>query len=277
MRLYLTPIDDDGEILVYKGDFMYSRTQVTAGKMHTLKIEEPDSFKEVESGALQGRMFSSNVWRVVMGRGVAAVYNGIDTLGGSVRPPEPSEKPRVRWLAYGSSITHGAQAISVHTAYVHQAALLLGVDVMNVGLSGACLCEPVVAEHLATRGDWDFITLELGINMRARMNSEEFEKYAGGLINTVATKNPDKQVYTISIFTNGSEFYENKENVTHIRNMDFIRIVKEQSAKYKNVRYIDGREVLSDPTGLACDLVHPSDYGHILMGHNLARIIGSQT
>lgn len=37
--------------------------------------------------------------------------------------------------------------------------------------------------------------------------------------------------------------------------------------------YIDGRTILTDPTGLRTDLVHPNDEGMQEMGLNLASLI----
>ena len=37
------------------------------------------------------------------------VFHGIDAFGADIRPPRADEKPALRWLAYGSSITHSSR------------------------------------------------------------------------------------------------------------------------------------------------------------------------
>ena len=40
-----------------------------------------------------------------------------------------------------------------------------------------------------------------------------------------------------------------------------------------NLYYIEGTKIMDSGSYLCYDMVHPSDYGHIRMGENLARII----
>ena len=106
-----------------------------------------------------------------LGRGRLQPGQGITELAIAKKPGE-DEKPRRRWLAYGSSITN------VGSWYVHHAALRLLADVFNKGMCGSCLCEPEVAGWLPSCESWDFATLELGVNMRGGFSAMEFEKRA---------------------------------------------------------------------------------------------------
>lgn len=40
-----------------------------------------------------------------------------------------------------------------------------------------------------------------------------------------------------------------------------------------NLIYIDGKSIMDSGSYLSFDLCHPSDYGHIRMGENLAEIV----
>jgi len=181
---------DQLEVRIFRGDFELDKRQIPPGQTETLEINEPapDAFIAPEPAHLRFG-FAPNVWRVQFGRG-PGFFLGIDGLGGNLRPPRLDELPTARWLAYGSSITN-----SHLDGYPHVAARRLGVDVLNKGLSGACHCEPEVADWLATGCEWDFASLELGVNMRG-MSPEEFATRAGYLVRRVVEENPSKPVST---------------------------------------------------------------------------------
>ena len=115
--------------------------------------------------------------------------------------------------------------------------------------------------------------MSLKYTMAKVFTSEEFEQRAKYMIDTVALQNQEKPVIAISIFPNCAEYKLDKNNSSHIRNMEFMEILKRicRDSTYKNLYFIEGRKILTDPAGLSCDLLHPSDYGHILMGENLAK------
>jgi lysophospholipase L1-like esterase len=272
VRLYLSALDADGEVLVYNGYFFHGKYSLKSGVVTTLHLEKNERFTELKPEILEGYPFSHNVWRIFFSRGFSAVYHGIDTFGNAVRPPMESEVPKLKWLAYGSSITHGSVSLTHNNSYIEQAARRLGVDVMCAGLSGSCMCEKVLADHIASRGDWDFATLELGVNMRGPFNAEEFEAQTRYFITKVVESNPEKPVAVITIFPNRAEYFINEQDTSHIRNREFNEILEKicKELNAPNLHLIKGTDILTDFSALSCDLIHPSDYGHILMGENLA-------
>jgi hypothetical protein len=87
--------------------------------------------------------------------GADILLQDIDPLDWKLRPPRPKEKPALKWLAYGSSITNADEF-----GYPLVAAQLLPADVMNKGLSGSCHIESEIADWSASL-EFDFATLEL--------------------------------------------------------------------------------------------------------------------
>jgi hypothetical protein len=53
----------------------------------------------------------------------------------------------------------GTGASMHHNCYVQQTAGILGVDVLNMGQGGACMCEPELADFFANLEGWDFAPL----------------------------------------------------------------------------------------------------------------------
>jgi hypothetical protein len=270
---------ETGEVRVFRGNVECSRTALQPGTVQRIRLVEPASFSQVDRDKLQMGGFASNVWRVLMGRGACAIFQGIETHGHQIRPPRPEELPSVKWLAYGSSITN-----SHLDGYPHVAARILRVEVENKGLSGACQCEPVLADWLADECDWDIITCEMGVNMRGCFTPEAFRERVTYLLTRLTNAHPDKPVVAISVFPNAmSAGWGNDANNTAAShelayNEIVPEVVKEIGAK--NLHFISGSDILTDFTGLGGDLLHPNVYGHAIMGANLAErlkpILGRQ-
>ena len=198
------------------------------------------------------------------------LFEGLDAGGNDVFPPTREELPPVRWLAYGSSITHANPE-----GYVHVAAEWLGWDVMNKGMAGACLCEPEMAAYLADE-DWDIATLELGINMRATFPPKAFEARAGHLIRTLHERNPGKPIGVINLYDNyatGTDTEAGRREAAYREILD--RLVAEIGDPA--VIRISARDVMDDFRCLSADFVHPTRTGHARMGANLADVLEKMT
>lgn len=275
VRVSLSAMDVDGEALVFYGDLFHSRHTLRQGTIHMLHLEAPPALAGLQPAFWERMRFAPGVWRVMTGR-YHAVFHGVDTLGASCRPPASSEVPARRWLAYGSSITHSAHATHQANSYVEQAAKRQGVDVLNAGLSGACLCERGMADYLSERSDWDFATLEIGVNMRSGFTEDEFRERATYLIHRIVRLHPGKTVAVITSYPNG-ETFELEPSTSGIRQRNFDGILREivGDLQQPNVNLLEGSEILTSGAGLTQDLIHPSDYGHSVMGENLASMLRS--
>lgn len=257
---------DDTEVQVYAGDFLVAKHAVPGGVIKTLALESPPGFANVKASALH-RTFSPNVWRIGCNRTDVALV-GIETFGAAIRPPSESEKPRTRWLAYGSSITHS----NFETGYPHVAARMLGVDVLNLGHSGSCRAESAMADFLATRNDWDFATAELGINMRGSFTTDEFRDRCTYLIHRIVDANPTKPVCIITHFPTGAT-HRVEEDQGATREREFDQTLRDivSAKKHPKLHLIEGASILDRFDLHTIDLVHPSTVGQVRMGMNLAQ------
>ncbi|MBD2845323.1 hypothetical protein IDH44_08985 [Paenibacillus sp. IB182496] len=246
------------------------------GSLRSLDLQRGDSLEQVVPEALARGRFSIEVWRVLISRDYAAdrefqvAYHGIDCFGEPVHPPPLSALPAKRWLAYGSSITHGAGATVHSSSYIQQAARRLGVDVLNKGLGGACLCEPEVAAHFADLDTWDWATLELGVNMRGLFTTAQFEQRARAFVQRMLR--PGKPVVLIDMFPNASDYAANPNDPMRDVNREFREAlwrIHDECANPK-LHIISGEQLLPVLRLLTVDLIHPSDDGHIEMGRLLA-------
>jgi hypothetical protein len=267
IRVFLSSLEGDAPVQVYCGDFHLSTHYLAPGGPLCIHLEPPALFANVKPEALAGRRFRPQVWRIVL-PGTQTVFHELESYGYPVRPPRPEEKPDRLWLAYGSSITAGG--------YVSIAAELIGVDHVNLAMGGACFLEPELADFIAGRGDWDFATFELGVNVRDHFTPEEFKKRAEYLVNTTLEKNPGKPVTLITTYKNAQDF-EETPSLTGERQRAFNAILREIAANGPpHLRLLEGHELFTDFSLCGIDLIHPSAAGHQQIARNLADRRGRQ-
>ena len=273
VNIYLMAVDEDGEVLVFFGDYMCNSYILPKGLITPIHITKPDLLNRDFNEINKQTRFAKRVCRVFFNNKSIVHYCGLDTYGNKIEPPHNEDKPKLSWLAYGSSITHGAGSISNYNSYIQQTARLLNSQVHNFGMSGSCMCEKEMADYIAKFEGVDFITLELGVNMRGRYSVQEFENRAKYLIENVANKNKDKKVFVITIYPNIHTYYD--EELISENELKFNKILREIVINYSfdNVYLIEGNEILTDFTKLTVDLIHPSDSGHTEMAYNLYKKI----
>lgn len=268
----------DTRVAVYCGDFLHGLHQLPAGVVTTLQVETPPRLGLVGPQQLESGRFASRLWRIVFDRGACGVFCGLETFGHEPRPPLPQECPPLRWLAYGSSITFGGNANWVGNCYAMQAARQLGVDLLNKACSGSCFCDRTIVDYLAGMPDWDFATLELGINMLTRFTAAEFRQRAQYLVDRLCGAHPHKPVVLITPFPGEACWDVDHTKQRYQDYHAFTRILREihAAAAHPCLALLDGAQVLDDFTGLSTDLLHPSEDGHIRMGFRLAQYLGEQ-
>jgi hypothetical protein len=259
-----------GDLFVYRGDFVQNHLRPPAGVVirHLLDFEN-DPSANLRPEAFAGQTFSRHVWRVVFDG--PTLLHGIDRMGTTIRPPRADEKPTRRWLAYGSTITHGYTPVTRQQCYVALTARRLGIEAVNLGLGGSCLCEKAAVDYLASRTDWDFITCELGVNMRAHHEPDVFAQRVRYLVETLTSRHAGKPVVLISPFTTAADLTIEPTRDSR-RTAAYREILSSLATEFspRAVHLLDGREILPEFGGLNCDFVHPSSIGHALMAENLA-------
>jgi lysophospholipase L1-like esterase len=178
-------------------------------------------------------------------------------IDGDIAPPRPDQVPTRSYLAYGSSITHGSYALRSGETYPAQVGRALGANVFNLGFGAAAYLEREMAEWIARRQDWDFATLELGVNLLHPISTEEFARRVHVFLGTIAAAHPDRPIFVIDIFTSGHDLEAEPKRP------EFRRVVREAVARLNSprVKHLDGRSLFTDTSGLCFDLLHPSAEG----------------
>ena len=201
--------------------------------------------------------------------------------GRGIRPPKPSEVPSKCYLAYGTSVTDGFSATAPYMTYVSQTARRLGADAVNLGSAGSAYCEPALADYIAACKDWDIATLCISGNMvGGGFTVEQFRERATYMVNTIAASDTNRPVFCITIWRYFPGLCVGTEGNHKLSVVESYREALRQIVRdcpYPNVHLIEGADLLKDFDGYSTDICHPSDFGMIQIGENLAKRIKEQT
>ncbi|KRE46706.1 SGNH/GDSL hydrolase family protein [Paenibacillus sp. Soil724D2] len=250
---------DTGIVEIYFGSFQasweYSPRILTTEAITEIIIKKPKHIKILERLTEErGLPFDPNLVRVIL---PYDWKNYLIDIEGNCAPPRAEQVPNQRYLAYGSSITHGSSTVGPNASYAMRTAELLEADLINLGFAGGAYMEAAMADYIAARSDWDFATLEMGINVIEQWSVEQFADIIDYFISKIALANKDKWIFCMDVFTCYLD-YENSDKI-----IKFREIIKEKVAKHKlpKLVHLSGTDLLKSVTGLTIDLTHPSALG----------------
>jgi lysophospholipase L1-like esterase len=260
------------DAVLFHGPFQSTQRYVLGEAPQTIELAVPDQLHKLDPAWVSRMPYSPAVCRLMLW-GDPVHLHGVE--GAGLRPPAAEELPRTRLLAYGTSITHGFSATGPHLCYIAQAARRLGIDLINLGVGGAAFCEPELADYMAARKDWDLAVLALSCNMMGeRFPPDAFYERVAYMVNSVAGTSFDRPVACVTIYPRRQDLLAPQYMTPAERDMPGIYRQRLRDAVANcpscNVHLLEGPEILTDPTGLTPDLVHPADNGMIDMGENLA-------
>lgn len=272
VRLRLgTPSDGAfSRLTVYHGDLIGDWPELNKtvhGRDCEITIRNLGAREDLRSEAKsQGHRFDPSVVRLVLPWGRV----GIRDVVGDVEPPPPELCPKRTYLAYGSSITHGSNALAMETCYASLVGEGLKADVRNLGFAGAARMEPEMADFIAGV-PFDYATLEMGINVLG-MAPAAFESRVRYFVRRVAESHPQARILAIDVFGNRLDA-KGRAQAAAFRAI--VRRVVAELAR-ANVTYMNGLDLLADGQDMSVGGAHPAPAGHARIARGiLARFLGS--
>ena len=265
--------EGETDVVLFHGLFDGRQRITLTREPKTIEVTPPAQLNRLPGKYLEGMAFSPRVYRLILGgrNREPVIFHGME--GDNVRPPEPRDLPSIRLLTYGTSITHGFDAEGPHLTYVAWTERRLGADLINLGLGGAAHCEPELSDYIAGRKDWDIATLALSVNMQG-FPMHEFYKRVSYMVNTVAGSDSRRPVAAITLYTYSRDLgIDIDAPGTGGKPEEYRQALRDavSACPHPNIRVLEGREMLSDFSGLTLDLVHPGDYGMEEMGRNISK------
>src|SRR5262245_16953364 len=189
--------------------------------------------------------------------------------GAALNRPAADRRPRV--LFHGDSITHGHGVTSPRETYVWQVAERVGCVPLNYGFGGTAWADRIVAETIASRTDWDVLTIMLGANSLAGADSAgkpetaaQYEKKYDAYLETIRAAAPTKPILCITPILNRLDLACGNQNgeMPQAYREAIMRVVRQRQRSDRNLYLLDGLSMLDDQIHLlVSDSVHPNDLG----------------
>ena len=244
----------------FQGGWEYSSKNIGADETR-IHIEYPAKLATLRRITTEKQLaFAPEVVRVVLPY-VPVIFAGVE---GRTALPAADQLPQKTYLAYGSSITHGSLSLIQPDCYVFRNAQALGVDYLNLGFAGNALMEEEMANYLVSRRDWDFASVEMGINTTERVKEFPLEVFEERIdrFTAVLARDP-RPVFATSFF---GYLDEDTDRTDKMR-----RIVRRYAAE--RLIFTDGLQLLDDETLISADGTHPDARGQEQIAARWSRIM----
>jgi len=186
---------------------------------------------------------------------------------------------RLRWITYGSSITHCGEAASPSQTWPAIVAQAYDLYHFNLGYGGQCHLDPGIARMIRDLPA-DFISVCAGINIQGNcsLNQRTFPSALIGFVEIVREKHPLTPLVLISPIY--SFLRETTPNAVGWNLCDYRKSVKESVERLRAhgdqmIHYIDGLELYDESLGhLMPDKLHPNADGYRALGKRFIEKVG---
>jgi lysophospholipase L1-like esterase len=183
---------------------------------------------------------------------------------------------RLKWVTYGSSITHCGSAGSPATTWPSVVARGKNLNLTSLGYGGQCHADPLIARLIRDQPA-DFISIKMGINIygQASLGPRAFRPAVLGTIATIRDGHPETPLAVCSpIWGHDRETRENAVGLT----LQQMRVeVAEAVESFRRrgddrIYYIDGLKLFDESMAeYMPDNLHPNATGYQLMGENFLK------
>lgn len=185
---------------------------------------------------------------------------------------EKFEDKRLKWITYGSSITHSVRAASPAMTWPAIVARKMNFNMTCLGYGGQCKIDPMVARMIRDM-DADFISLKLGINVHGNdLSPRTFPAAVIGTIAIIREKHKDIPLVVCSpIYSPPREDTPSTVGNTLENMREAVKNAVESFQKRgdKNIYYVDGLKIFGpELIEYLPDELHPDARGMEFMAEN---------
>lgn len=257
----LKSIKEDCSVHIFFGDYSFKRYVLKEGVEQTLHIEIPDNILN-NYDKLDRLGFNPRVIRIVIGYPGYVAYLGLNTFGYDVITPSDDDVPNKTLLIYGSSISHGSEALDYINSYAFILSRHLNVNVLNKAIPGSCLGEYQMIDYLKGINN-NGVLVEFGVNTLRLFSVEEYNKRLEYIADNLSGN-----LYLTSVLENGNRIND--------------KVIYEKMLEYKNclekinktgIEIINPNSIIDSLSYLTFDLLHPSEFGQLKIAEALKDII----
>lgn len=161
-------------------------------------------------------------------------------------------------VAMGSSFTHGAASSRAGMPWPAQLSRRLGIDIANLGTSGICKLEPVLADIIADTDAQMFI-----FDTFSNPSAEQIHERLVPFVKRIREAHPTTPLVFLQTFYRDRANF----NLKHRKDEDDKRAAAEDemarlTASDPNIYFINPGLYAGDDHEATCDGIHPSDLGY---------------
>lgn len=188
---------------------------------------------------------------------------------------------RPRWVTHGSSITHCLGSDGPSNTWPALAARAKGWDHVNMGFSGQCKIDQVVARVIA-RTPADRISLCLGINTASGLYGlRSWIPAVDGFLMAVRDGHPETPLLVISpILSPPREEFDAEPCTIGLKTMRRLledRVARFRAAGDRNIFYLDGQRIIGPGDEATMpDELHPDADGMKLMARRFVEAVPTE-
>lgn len=257
--LHTEPLDEDGNFDLYADGHLRATVDFVAGQTATPFVDLPSGKKEVE------------IW---LSQAMPVLVRSVELPEGTSL--ERSEDHRLKWVTYGSSITHCKTAGSPSFTWPGVVARGKDFNLTSFGFGGQCHADPMMARLIRDQPA-DFLSVKIGINIYggSSLGPRAFRPAIIGTIATIRDGHPNTPFAVCSpIWGHDRETTPNAVGLT----LQQMRVeVREAVESFRrrgdaNIYYVDGLNLFGeDLAHLLPDNLHPDAEGYRLLGENFLK------
>lgn len=185
---------------------------------------------------------------------VGSLSIGVDK-GAVLRPAANPWEKKVVFM--GSSITHGVGASRAGTTYPARIARALGVEAPNLGISGQCKLEPVLAQIIADTEADAFV-----IDGFSNPSAEQIRERLLPFVDIIRKSHPSTPLIFLQTERRETRNFDlEKRAFEEARTAASAAEMEKVMKKYKDVYFVNPGMPLGDDHEATVDGVHPTDLG----------------
>ena len=189
---------------------------------------------------------------------------------------EKSGDNRLKWVTYGSSITHCRTAGSPSCTWPGVVARARGFDLTSLGFGGQCHADPMIARLIRDLSA-DFVSVKLGVNIygASSLSPRSFRPAVIGTIATIRDGHPEIPFVVCSpIWSPNREKTPNAVDLTleQMRLEVFEAVESFRRRGDARIYYVDGLKLFdANLAQYLPDGLHPDAEGYRRMGENFLK------
>lgn len=176
----------------------------------------------------------------------------------------PTEK-KIKYIAYGDSITQGYTALSPSLTYVNLVGMELDADAYDLGIGGEFFQPLMIDENYPVKAD--IVTVAYGTNDWGHVLPEEDAERRKGFFERLLRAHPEAKIFVILPIWRGTQ---NDQRNGYGTLEDYRNLLREEAKQFPRITVIEGENLVPHHGDFFMpDLLHPNALGFTQYAKNL--------